>query len=174
MGRDEERAPLLSTTESRHENNGSDQSTSFDDKPKIEMTAFWCIVGGSLMCFHSIIFDELFPLFAAAATKGNVGLGYTAGQIASSLSIMGFFIFFAQLVLYPTVNKYVTTLGLWRVSTACFISVYPLFPFIPKLLSMGYYVQKAVLLVCMASRFTLVVIAYTSINILVSDHTVEA
>ncbi|KAK6359049.1 hypothetical protein TWF696_000220 [Orbilia brochopaga] len=166
---DEERAPLLPRAELENENNGSNHGASPDSKLRIQGAALWCVVGGSIMSFHSIIFDELFPLFAAAGSEGNVGLGYTAGQIASSLSTMGIFIFIAQLLLYPILNRYLTTLGLWRISTSCFILVYPLFPLIPQLASAGYYIQKAVLLVCMASRFTLVVVAYTSINILMNN-----
>ncbi|KAF3916105.1 hypothetical protein AA313_de0200239 [Arthrobotrys entomopaga] len=164
-----ERQPLLSTQQNSGSRGGQKPNENNISKPKIEKAAFWCIVGASLMCFHSIIFDELFPLFAAASSEGNVGLGYDASQIASSLSLMGGFIFISQLILYPILNKHSTTLHLWRMSTTAFIVIYPLFPLIPRLLSLGYYLQKIVLLSCMASRFTLIVIAYTSINILVSD-----
>ncbi|EPS39328.1 hypothetical protein H072_6931 [Dactylellina haptotyla CBS 200.50] len=168
---DDERQPLLSTPTPAYDGNTPILEDGIEEKAKIEPTAFWCIFCASIMCLHSIIFDELFPLFAAASSDGNVGLGYTASQIASALSLMGIVIFFAQLVLYPLLNVRFNTLSLWRVSTASFVFIYPLFPLIPGLARSGYLVQKAVILVCMASRFTAIVIAYTSINILMNNST---
>ncbi|KAK6541945.1 hypothetical protein TWF694_007717 [Orbilia ellipsospora] len=170
-GEDGERQPLLSAPPTGEHRGGQKTNENTIKKPKIEKAAFWCIVGASIMCLHSIIFDELFPLFAAASSEGNVGLGYSASQIASCLSLMGGFIFLSQLVLYPILNKHSTTLNLWRLSSTTFMVIYPLFPLIPRLSGLGYYVQKSVLLSCMASRFTMIVIAYTSINILMNNST---
>ncbi|KAL9040783.1 MAG: hypothetical protein Q9214_004347, partial [Letrouitia sp. 1 TL-2023] len=72
--------------------------------------AWYCIFGVGCISFHAILFDEIYPIFAASAH--HHGLQFTSSNIAVSLSIMGPIICLAQLVLYPMLNDRFSSLTL--------------------------------------------------------------
>ncbi|RAL01131.1 MFS transporter [Aspergillus ibericus CBS 121593] len=125
------------------------------------------------MCLHAIAFDEGLPVFLASpyTTSPPVGLGFTSAQIAKTLSCMSPVLLLAQFVGYPILSRYLSPLGLWRWSTVTFILVYPLFPFLPRLTapSVDRPVLWAALLLILAGRFVAIVVAYTSMAVMLNQ-----
>ena len=119
--------------------------------------------------FHAIIFDEIYAVFAA--TSGAAGLGFSSGDIAFSLSLMGPCILVAQLVLFPHLNNCFSTLTLWRFSAAVLAIAYPLFSLLPHVANSQHGEGRTGLWICLlillAVRFTANVVGYTSMAVLV-------
>lgn len=119
--------------------------------------------------FHAIIFDEIYPIFAASAR--HHGLQFTSSNIAASLSIMGPVICVAQLVLYPMLHNRFSPLALWRASAAIFMVVYPLFSLLPHISRSDHgpsrVLQWVGVIFLLTIRFIANVVAYTSISVLV-------
>lgn len=123
----------------------------------------------SCLSLHAIIFDEIYPIFAASPRQN--GLQFSSKDIAASLSVMGPIILVVQLLLYPYLNDHFSSLSLWRASAAAFAIVYPIFSLLPHISEVnhgtGRILQWAVLLIFLAIRFAANVVGYTSISVLV-------
>ena len=121
------------------------------------------------MSFHAIIFDEVYPIFAA--TGHGRGLDFTSNKIAVSLSLMGPVVFIAALLLFPLLYDRCSALTLCRASACLFAVVYPIFSLLPAFTSsctLGKVVKWGILFTLLAIRFAANVIGYTSFGILVS------
>ncbi|KAL9005171.1 MAG: hypothetical protein Q9188_002045 [Gyalolechia gomerana] len=79
---------------------------------------WYCILGIACLSLHAIIFDEIYPIFAASPSQN--GLQFSSKDIAASLSVMGPIILVVQLLLYPYLNDHFSSLSLWRASAAAF------------------------------------------------------
>lgn len=119
----------------------------------------------SAIAFHAIMLDGGCTLFTASSLSRGAGLGFTSREIAISLSLMGFVIFVTQLSTYPMLNCHIGTLDLWRLSGMIFALVHPLFSLLPAISSgIGRW---ATLLALLSVRFSMAVVGYTHLNILV-------
>ena len=118
------------------------------------------------------MFDEGYVIFAATPKSTGAGLGFSAPEIASSLSLMGPTIFIVQLVGFPLLNSRFTTLTLWRGSAIMISVLYPLFSLLPHLnpnkdKGAENGTQWVFLILLLWGRFAVIIIGYTSISILV-------
>ncbi|KAI8376737.1 major facilitator superfamily domain-containing protein [Choanephora cucurbitarum] len=77
--------------------------------------------------FHSMVFDEVLPLYFLAPSHAG-GLGIRSADFAKALSIFGINQLFIQFVIYPRLSTRFDTLTLLRVAYFAFIPVYFLFP----------------------------------------------
>lgn len=126
-------------------------------------------MSNSCIAFHAIIFDEIYPIFAAS--PGGVGLGFSSPDIATSLSLMGPVILVAQLILFPFLSNRFSALTTWRASAVTFAVVYPVVSLLPQLELGGHHMTQTIrwimLLGLLTVRFVANVVAYTSIAVLV-------
>lgn len=124
----------------------------------------------SLISLHTIMFDEVYALFAASDFDRGTGLSFHPKEIALSLSILGPVVFFVQLYVYPKLNSSFDTIKLWKISAISFSIDYPLASLLPLIKNTVLRDVALVLILC--ARIMSVVIGWTSINIL-TNHVVE-
>ncbi|KAJ3269530.1 hypothetical protein HDV01_001334 [Terramyces sp. JEL0728] len=131
------------------------------------MNALFVALTYAALAFHDIIFVEIFPLWAVA--KPGIGLGFDGAQIGICLSVVGVFTLVCAIFLYPSIAKRTTSLTIFRVSSALFVLISPVFPLISTYISPannGIYLWAALLLV-LGIRSMIENFAYTSVMILV-------
>ena len=122
----------------------------------------------SCVALHAIIFDEIFPVYAAQASPN--GLGFSAHDIAAALAAAAPVIFLTQLVLFPMLMRRLATTTLWRGTAIAFMVIYPCFSIIPDVRSKSSDNDSIIwplLLVLLCMRFVMHVISFTSIAVLV-------
>ena len=187
---DEERAPLISsgnetaidlweemeTPEAPRRSVSPDRQSrvssiyEVDDSPGIGWPAVGSVVAYGMICFQSIIFDEVFPIWAVSLPP--FGLGFAPYDIGICMSVMGFFTLFNQLLIYPWIAARVNVLTQYRIATPFYILSYSMFPFISSLVAI-HSEQNSLkwwcVLSAMAFRFFINVNAFTPVMILVSN-----
>ncbi|KAI9027375.1 major facilitator superfamily domain-containing protein [Phycomyces nitens] len=126
-------AALLKNKETEQTSEDDRSTAQPQDKPitsvwkSITWTSFLVILAYSLFGFHSMVFDEILPLYFLAPTYAG-GLGSTSPEFAKALSILGIQQIFCQFIVYPRLSRSFTTLTLTRIALVLFIFVYFLFP----------------------------------------------
>ncbi|OAD78155.1 hypothetical protein PHYBLDRAFT_140257 [Phycomyces blakesleeanus NRRL 1555(-)] len=112
------------------------QSTKAEEEPKkgylnalssVSRDSALLILAYSLFGFHSMVFDEILPLYFLAPTYAG-GLGSTSPEFAKALSILGIQQLIIQFFVYPRLSRSFSTLVMTRFALVAFVFVYFLFP----------------------------------------------
>ncbi|KAI9319787.1 major facilitator superfamily domain-containing protein [Dichotomocladium elegans] len=113
-------------------------SVSQDDDPKsqglgsISKITMIAIFVFSVFSFHAMVFDEVLPLYFSTSVEAG-GLGYDSQELAKALSIAGIEQLYCQFVLYPKINRYLTSIEMTRFGLILFVPVYFIFPELARL-----------------------------------------
>ncbi|KAJ3114597.1 hypothetical protein HDU96_001899 [Phlyctochytrium bullatum] len=138
----------------------------------IGWNAVYAIFGYGLLSFQNIIFDETFSLWVVTP-PGDGGLGFTSSDIGFCLSLMGCMTLFMQLIVYPYLSRFLSTLSLYRIAVCTYIAIFPMFPMISTFIATGPANVKMwtwpLLLVNMAGRHFCNVLGFTSVMIMINN-----
>jgi hypothetical protein len=105
---------------------GEDNDNSMGKFFGISYTTWVCIGCYASTALHTMMFDEVYPLYALSEN----GLGYTGIDLAFTLSIMGLVTLISQFVIYPPLRERVNIVWLYRFTMFLYLPVYFLFPVI--------------------------------------------
>ncbi|KAI8054688.1 major facilitator superfamily domain-containing protein [Syncephalis plumigaleata] len=89
------------------------------------------ILVGASLAFQAIVFEEVFPIWAAAPVEFN-GLALTSDQIGSILSLAGIYMLDIQLFVYPKLDQYLGPHRLFGIGMLCYTPILLLFPWISQ------------------------------------------
>ncbi|KAI9492746.1 major facilitator superfamily domain-containing protein [Zychaea mexicana] len=144
----------------------------------ISKTSYLVILGYSVFAFHAMVFDEILPLYFSAPRYAG-GLGTDTTELAKALSVAGVQQLFCQFVLYPRINRHVSTLPITRIALCLFFPVYIVFPELTTLQNwLGTAVSSAAAQIWLFRcaymsllfvRYFASCLAFTSMMILVSN-----
>ncbi|KAJ2875904.1 hypothetical protein H4R27_006382 [Coemansia aciculifera] len=138
------------------------------------------MVTNAIMCFAYNMCDQLYPIFAATDPRDG-GLGLDPRSIGLSLGIEGIVVVYLQLVVYPRLERKFGVLYCYRRGLSFAIPYLVSMPFLSIIaahlktsassLSMTYeYIGMWVILMSlMTMRITSNVMAYTSINMMITN-----
>ncbi|KAJ2812203.1 hypothetical protein H4S07_001562 [Coemansia furcata] len=138
------------------------------------------MVTNAIMCFAYNLCDQLYPIFAATDPRDG-GLGLDPRSIGLSLGIEGIVVVYLQLVVYPRLERKYGVLYCYRRGLSFAIPYLVCMPFLSIIaahlqagtsaLSMAYeYIGMWVILMSlMTMRITSNVMAYTSINMMITN-----
>lgn len=90
------------------------------------------IVAYSMLALHSIVFEEVYALYAVTPVLSH-GLGWTAIQLSTSLACMGIVQLLMQFVVYPMLERRFSAVWLFRCAQLMYVGVYISFPLIRAL-----------------------------------------
>ena len=90
------------------------------------------IVAYSMLALHSIVFEEVYALYAVTPVLSH-GLGWTAIQLSTSLACMGIVQLVMQFVVYPMLERRFSAVWLFRCAQLIYCCVYISFPLIRAL-----------------------------------------
>ncbi|CAO3614052.1 unnamed protein product [Mucor hiemalis] len=129
------------------------------------------IIVYSTFGFHSMVFDEVLPLYSTAPSYAG-GLGITPSDFAKVLSILGVLQLFLQFGVYPRVNRILPTLALVQIGFVMYMPIYILFPELTALKdllgSSDNWTFKLIYLFVLIVRFAGNCLTYTGLGIMVS------
>lgn len=133
------------------------------------------IVAYSMLALHSIVFEEVYALYAVTPVISH-GLGWTAIQLSTSLACMGIVQLVMQFVVYPMLERRFSAVWLFRCAQLMYCGVYISFPLIRafavdesdtetggQLASVRYLVLATLVFKYLCSVFS-----YTSVMVMVS------
>ncbi|KAG0032688.1 hypothetical protein BGZ81_010299, partial [Podila clonocystis] len=92
------------------------------------------IVAYAMLALHSIVFEEVYTLYAVTPLASH-GLGWNAMQLSASLASMGLVQLFLQFVLYPKLERRFSAVRLFRCAQLLYVCVYLTFPMIRAFLA---------------------------------------
>ncbi|KAF9358780.1 hypothetical protein BGX26_000923 [Mortierella sp. AD094] len=87
------------------------------------------IVAYAMLALHSIVFEEVYTLYAVTPLKSH-GLGWNAIQLSTSLACMGIVQLVVQFVVYPKMERRFSAVWLFRCAQLLYACVYIAFPLI--------------------------------------------
>ncbi|KAF9384742.1 hypothetical protein BGX21_001227, partial [Mortierella sp. AD011] len=87
------------------------------------------IVAYAMLALHSIVFEEVYTLYAVTPLKSH-GLGWNAIQLSTSLACMGVVQLVVQFVVYPRMERRFSAVWLFRCAQLLYAFVYITFPVI--------------------------------------------
>ncbi|KAF9122271.1 hypothetical protein BGW39_009869 [Mortierella sp. 14UC] len=87
------------------------------------------IVAYAMLALHSIIFEEVYTLYAVTPVASH-GLGWNAIQLSTSLACMGIVQLGMQFVVYPMLERRFSAVWLFRCAQLLYCCVYLSFPMI--------------------------------------------
>ncbi|KAG0020563.1 hypothetical protein BGZ80_003987 [Entomortierella chlamydospora] len=87
------------------------------------------IVAYAMLALHSIVFEEVYTLYAVTPLKSH-GLGWNAIQLSTSLACMGVVQLVVQFVVYPKMERRFSAVWLFRCAQLLYAFVYIAFPLI--------------------------------------------
>ncbi len=138
-------------------------------KEGLEPQSIASAIAYALLAFQSIVFTEVFPLWAVAAP--GIGLGFSSTDIGLLFSILGIVTITGQLTLYPIATRHYSPLVLFRVPLIGLLLVFSLLPLLSTYTA-NYPGLKgwlwAGLIFCMGCRSILENFVFTSVNLLVT------
>ncbi|BFZ54662.1 hypothetical protein PYCC9005_001699 [Savitreella phatthalungensis] len=122
----------------------------------------------AIMCFHTITFDSIFPLFIATSVADG-GLGLDPATIGMCMSVVGASTMLCQIVVYPPTQRRFGSAWCMRVFSLLNAVVYLLVPLLPHLA--GRERWQILLGVCLVSalKFSVGTFLYPSSAILVTN-----
>ncbi|KAI9591300.1 major facilitator superfamily domain-containing protein [Syncephalis fuscata] len=132
------------------------------------------IVAGGALAFQSIIFDEIFPIWAATPIILG-GLNFSSNNIGATLSAAGVFTLFVQLFLFPSLERRFGPHRLFYLSMFAYSVVLFIFPSLSLLVGVSYgeidprILLWTCLILCMGWRITCSVLSFTSYNLLILE-----
>ncbi|KAF9337545.1 hypothetical protein BG006_004148 [Podila minutissima] len=134
------------------------------------------IVAYSMLALHSIVFEEVYTLFAVTPLASH-GLGWNAMQLSTSLASMGLVQLFLQFVLYPKLERRFSAVWLFRCAQLLYTCIYLTFPMIrafltdenePETGGQIARVRYTVLLV-LVFKYLCSVLSYTSVMLMINN-----
>ncbi|KAK3813641.1 MAG: major facilitator superfamily domain-containing protein [Linnemannia elongata] len=134
------------------------------------------IVAYSMLALHSIVFEEVYALYAVTPVISH-GLGWTAIQLSTSLACMGIVQLVMQFVVYPMLERRFSAVWLFRCAQLMYCGVYISFPLIRafavdesdtetggQLASVRYLVLATLVFKYLCSVFS-----YTSVMVMITN-----
>ncbi|KAG0084963.1 hypothetical protein BGZ92_009417 [Podila epicladia] len=134
------------------------------------------IVAYSMLALHSIVFEEVYTLYAVTPLASH-GLGWNAMQLSTSLASMGLVQLFLQFVLYPKLERRFSAVWLFRCAQLLYACIYVTFPMIrafltdenePETGGQIARVRYTVLLV-LVFKYLCSVLSYTSVMVMITN-----
>ncbi|KAK3844647.1 MAG: major facilitator superfamily domain-containing protein [Linnemannia gamsii] len=133
------------------------------------------IVAYSMLALHSIIFEEVYTLYAVTPVASH-GLGWNAIQLSTSLACMGIVQLGMQFVVYPMLERRFSAVWLFRCAQLLYCYVYLSFPMIRAFAvdesdseTGGQLVRvRCFVLVGLVFKYLCSVFSYTSVMVMVS------
>ena len=138
------------------------------DKGGIGYSAIASSCSYAILAFQSIVFTEVFPLWAVS--KPNVGLGFQAKDIGLLFSILGMIAITVQLFVYPRASKKYGPVLLFKMPLIFLAVVFAALPLISTYLASSPNLKGFVfpsLLFLMSIRTLLENFIFTSVMLLV-------
>ncbi|KAJ2741487.1 hypothetical protein GGI20_005158 [Coemansia sp. BCRC 34301] len=140
------------------------------------------MVTNAIMCFAYNLCDQLYPIFAATDPRDG-GLGLDPRSIGLSLGIEGIVVVYLQLVVYPRLERKYGVLYCYRRGLSFAIPYLVCMPFLSIIalqlqtqtgasvffMSYEYIAMWVLLMSFMTMRITSNVLAYTSINLMITN-----
>lgn len=132
------------------------------------------IVAYSMLALHSIVFEEVYTLFAVTPLASH-GLGWNAMQLSTSLASMGLVQLFLQFVLYPKLERRFSAVWLFRCAQLLYTCIYLTFPMIRAFLTdenepeIGGQIARVryTVLLLLVFKYLCSVLSYTSVMVMV-------
>ncbi|KAF9280002.1 hypothetical protein BGZ88_012430 [Linnemannia elongata] len=134
------------------------------------------IVAYSMLALHSIVFEEVYALYAVTPVVSH-GLGWTAIQLSTSLACMGIVQLVMQFVVYPMLERRFSAVWLFRCAQLMYCGVYISFPLIRAFVvdesdtETGGQLARVRYLVLMTLVFKYLcsVFSYTSVMVMITN-----
>ncbi|KAJ2491253.1 hypothetical protein IWW47_005066, partial [Coemansia sp. RSA 2052] len=140
------------------------------------------MVTNAIMCFAYNLCDQLYPIFAATDPRDG-GLGLDPRSIGLSLGIEGIVVVYLQLVVYPRLERKYGVLYCYRRGLSFALPYLVSMPFLSiiaahlqtqtgtssSFMSFEYIAMWVLLMSFMTMRITSNVLAYTSINLMITN-----
>ncbi|KAI9598984.1 major facilitator superfamily domain-containing protein [Syncephalis fuscata] len=98
----------------------------------IPLNSWMPIIAGSSLAFQAIVFEEIFPIWAATPIIFN-GLSLAANEIGTILSIAGAYMLIIQLFVFPFLEKKLGAHRLFGIAMICYTPALFIFPWISQL-----------------------------------------
>ncbi|KNE54029.1 hypothetical protein AMAG_00029 [Allomyces macrogynus ATCC 38327] len=140
----------------------------------ISAASYHAIVGYALIALHTIIFDEVYALFAVQPLARG-GLAMTPAQVGTSLAVMGCMEFVLQLTAYPAVARRFTLRKVYAWALVGYPVAYAMFPMVAMVLGArdwGVY-HDAVLwtgvLFALGARLVCCVMGFTAVMVMINN-----
>lgn len=126
-------------------------------------------VAYAILAFQSILFIEVFPLWAVSPI--GIGLGFTAAEIGMVLGSIGIFNLISLLAIYPTISRHFTALALFRIPMIPLLLCYASVPLISTCIA-PYpaldFLVKPLLIIIFGAKAFFESTAFTSAMILIN------
>ncbi|KAK5822903.1 major facilitator superfamily domain-containing protein, partial [Linnemannia elongata] len=134
------------------------------------------IVAYSMLALHSIVFEEVYALYAVTPVISH-GLGWNAIQLSTSLACMGIVQLVMQFVVYPMLERRFSAVWLFRCAQLMYCGVYISFPLIRAFVvdesdtETGGQLARVRYLVLMTLVFKYLcsVFSYTSVMVMITN-----
>ncbi|CAG8828631.1 22284_t:CDS:2, partial [Gigaspora margarita] len=101
-------------------------------KNSISKITYYTIASYALICFQTILLDEVYPIYTVTPIKDG-GLGFHSNDLALTLAFSGALHLFCQFLVYPYLRNKWDTLKMFRIAFIAFIPCYCIFPLISLL-----------------------------------------
>ncbi|KAG0271310.1 hypothetical protein BGZ95_000888 [Linnemannia exigua] len=134
------------------------------------------IVAYSMLALHSIVFEEVYTLYAVTPVASH-GLGWNAIQLSTSLACMGIVQLGMQFVVYPMLERRFSAVWLFRGAQLLYCCVYISFPMIRAFAvdesdteTGGQLVRvRCLVLVGLVFKYLCSVFSYTSVMVMITN-----
>ncbi|KAG0200866.1 hypothetical protein BGX28_006177 [Mortierella sp. GBA30] len=134
------------------------------------------IVAYAMLAFHSIVFEEVYTLYAVTPLASH-GLGWNAIQLSTSLASMGIVQLTLQFVIYPKMERRFSAVLLFRCAQLLYACIYLAFPLIRTFaadeddVETGGQINRVRYLVLTGLVFKYVcsVFSYTSVMVMITN-----
>ncbi|CAG8695326.1 7225_t:CDS:2, partial [Cetraspora pellucida] len=93
----------------------------------ISTITYIVIASYAIICFHTIIVDEVYSIYSVTAIKDG-GLGFGSSDLALTLAFMGVVQLTCQFLIYPHLRRLVDTVKMYQMSLIAYVLCYCIFP----------------------------------------------
>ncbi|KAF9927254.1 hypothetical protein FBU30_003365 [Linnemannia zychae] len=139
-------------------------------------TAISTIVAYAMLALHSIIFEEVYTLYAVTPVASH-GLGWSAIQLSTSLACMGIVQLGMQFVVYPMLERRYSAVWLFRITQLVYCCVYLSFPMIRAFVvdesdtETGGQIARVryIVLIGLVFKYFCSVFSYTSVMVMITN-----
>lgn len=137
------------------------------------------IVAYSMLALHSIVFEEVYTLYAVTPLASH-GLGWNAMQLSTSLASMGLVQLGLQFIVYPRLERRFSAVWLFRGAQLLYGCIYLTFPMIRKFAVDETDTEKGgqigrvrtLVLIGLVFKYCCSVFSYTSVMVMVKSFVV--
>ncbi|KAI8916233.1 major facilitator superfamily domain-containing protein [Gorgonomyces haynaldii] len=132
--------------------------------------AIQAISAYSLLAFIIVCFDEVYSVWANSPI--GTGLGFSPREVGMSLSPMGLVLLFVQIVVYPWIMRYVSSLTLYKYGMLFYPIIFMCFPIISNWIAPvpeWQHLTWPLLWIFLGLRYFVGSLTFTAVMILVSN-----